>query len=160
MRKALLFVMLMSCVACDDVHLIDDDAARLRGDYPVQRYVINGDTLFEAGKIDKIKVEDFKVMVSRRSADSLDIGFSWVKGGEQKGIYLRRARLTPGNAGFHLSIHTIPPYFYKGTINSNIYTEQSSLAGLGFVLLPENYPLEELPDSTGGTVTITATRLP
>jgi hypothetical protein len=77
MMKLLIPVLLLFLAACDQNHLIDDEAARLRGDYLVQSYVINQDTLFAAGKINKIGVTDFKVIVSRKTADSLSIGYSW-----------------------------------------------------------------------------------
>jgi hypothetical protein len=158
MMKLLIPVLLLFLASCDQSHLIDDEAARLRGDYLVQSYVINQDTLFAAGKINKIGVTDFKVIVSRKTADSLSIGYSWTMNQKPGALHIRQLHLTGGNGQYKLSMPSTAPFFYEGSISADIYSERTSLAGLGFVLLPENYPLEGTSDPGKGSVTIIAKR--
>lgn len=158
MLRLLFPILLLAFCACQKDRVIDDDAARLRGEYPVQTYIINNDTLFSAGKINKIGVEDFKVIVSRKSADSLSLGYSWTNKSKQSSVYFRQLRLSGKDGQYQLAISSAAPHFYEGTIFQGVYTERTSLAGLGFVLLPENYPLKDISDPTGGSIKIIASK--
>ncbi|PSL31549.1 hypothetical protein [Dyadobacter jiangsuensis] len=158
MQRLLLPLLLLVLGACDKGHLIDDDAARLRGEYSVQSYVVNHDTLFSAGRINKIDVTDFKVNVSRKSADSLSIWYSWIRKSKPNAVLIRQLRLSGKDDQYQLARSSAPPLFYEGTISRGVYTEHTSLAGLGFILLPDNYPLEGTSEPGGGRVEIVARR--
>lgn len=156
MIRLLVPVLVLILTACDRVHLIDDEAARLRGEYAVETYVINDDTLFSAGGINKIGVTDFKVTVSRKNADSLSIGYSWINESKPNAFFIRQVLLSGKDGRHTMTMSSVAPFFYEGTISDGIYTERTSLAGLGFVLLPDKYPLKDSPEPGGGTVKIVA----
>ena len=58
MKRMILLLLLGSCVGCQtEVKEIqfDDVAGRVSGQYVVNSYVINGDTLYSSSSINKIK---------------------------------------------------------------------------------------------------------
>ncbi|SDF71876.1 hypothetical protein SAMN04487996_11216 [Dyadobacter soli] len=156
MTRLLTPILILALAACDKTHIIDDEAARLRGDYPVQTYIINDDTLYSAGKINKIGVSEFKVAISRKTADTLSIGYFWAQGPKSGSLFVRQLQLSGHDGQYQLTMALKAPLFHEGTISGNVYTERTSLAGAGFVLLPKGYQPNEVSDPTGGTIKIVA----
>lgn len=147
MRYTLLFALTMGLFSCDRTELPDDAAARAAGEYQVQSYVINGDTLYGAGRIDKIGLSKFYISVGRKTADSLNVRLTIQKTADAGQIvFSRKVGFREAGGAYELHLPQTTPNDYQSSINHGVFEEKTVLGGLAFMVLPPSYSLPEPQD--------------
>lgn len=157
MKYSVLFSLLAVLFSCDSTELPDDAAARATGEYQVRSYVINGDTLYSVGGIDKIGLSKFYISVGRKTADSLNVRIAVQKKGDAGQIvFTRPVGFREAGGTYELYLAKTTPDVYQSTISSGVFEEKTALGGIAYLILPPSYSLQEPHDPALKGVRISA----
>ena len=139
MKKLLLSVSFLGCLACQPKEeVFTDPAARAAGQYQIQAYVINGDTLYTNTGVNKIGVSEFSIVLGRIKPDSVRLATVYRKQGEPGRInLLKTVAINEVNGTFQLSTNTITSSRYEGRIQGASLYERT--LGGGAVVVPATY---------------------
>ncbi len=147
MRYSALFSLTLALFACDSTELPDDAAARAAGDYQVQSYVVNGDTLYSAGRTDKIGLSKFYISVGRKTADMLYVRLTVQKIGDPGVMaFVRKVGFREAGGTYELNLPQTTPDDYQSSISQGLFEEKTALGAFAFIMLPPLYSLPEPRD--------------
>lgn len=154
MKKWILLLLLGSCLGCKQRMMFDDMAARLSGQYVVESYIINGDTLYARGRINKIDIKEFFIYIDRKAPDSLYIVTSYKFIGEKDNNtrFTRNAGVKEVNGSFQLSNSS----GYESSITDHTFHERTGLGkGADIIIIPPSFaiPTTSDPDLEGFFIT-------
>ena len=144
----ILLSFLGSCIGCRQGMMIDDTAARLSGQYVVQSYVVNGDTLFVSAGVNKIDVKEFYIFIDRKVPDSVYISTSFKRIGATHGVrFTKDVGVREVNGVFQLSASPD----YEGSIANHTFYERSGIGKGGGAIInpPSPFPVTSDPTLEG-----------
>ena len=146
MKKLILLLSVLGFLSCQRKEDIPNDvAARASGQYAVQSYVVNGDTLYTSKGINKIGVSEFYIVVDRKKPDSVRVGSFYKKTGEAGLISITKdVGVSETNGTFQLSSRISAPAIYESRITDNAFYERT--VGNGVFVLPPAYVLKTPPN--------------
>lgn len=156
MKKLLLSVCFLGCLACQPKEEVFTDlAARAAGQYQIQAYVLNGDTLYTSKGVNKIGVSEFYIVLSRIKPDSVRLATVYRKQGEIARInLLKTVGVREINGTFQLSTNTATSSGYEGRIQGASLYERT--LGGGAVVVPTPYTWRKANDPALDGIIISA----
>ena len=146
MKKLLLSVSFLGGLSCQpEEEPFTDVAARAAGQYQIQAYVLNGDTLYTSTGVNKIGVSEFYIVLGRIKPDSVRISTVYRKQGEPGIInLLKTAGVREVNGTFQLSTYSGTSSRYEGRIQGASLYERT--LGGGPVVVPTTYTWQKPND--------------
>ena len=133
MKKQLLLLLSIGFLGCQPKDEPSDVAGRASGNYAVQFYIVDGDTLYSTNGKNKLGVDNFYVGVSRKASDMVAVSYAQnvpnsfvVNLGTVPISGIRIVRVDEMGGKFQLSGGTGSSFIYESSIDGNRFYERTT----------------------------------
>ena len=132
MNKLRLLLPLIGLLSCQPEDQPSDTAARASGNYAIQSYVVNGDTVYSTSGKNKLGVRDFYIRVGRKASDTVAVEYtqnwSTLPVANFSSIPVTGARIVyieEKGGKFQLASYAKAPFVYESSIDGNRFYERT-----------------------------------